>query len=115
MPGHHYDPSTEVTLQGIVTEVKEVECDTCGSGMGTHLVLKTGSESLEVMLGPTAFLNKHDFTFAKGEQIEVTGAKSKIDGQDALLAREVKKGEKTLALRDKTGRPMWAGRRGPRR
>jgi hypothetical protein len=115
MPGHHYDASAEVTLKGNVTEVKEVECEICGSAMGTHLVLKTEAESIEVMLGPTAFLKKHDFEFAKGAEIEVIGAKIKMDGQDELLAREVKKGEKTLTLRDKMGRPMWAGRGGGRR
>ena len=115
MPGHHYDASAEVTLKGTVTEVKEAECDMCGSAMGTHLILKTGAESMEVMLGPTAFIKKHDFAVAKGDEIEVIGAKIKMDGEDQLLAREVKKGEKTLALRDKTGRPMWAGRGGPRR
>jgi hypothetical protein len=114
-PGHRYDASTEVTLKGTVTEVKEVECEICGSPMGTHLMLRTGAESMEIMLGPTAFLKKHDFAVAKGDEIEVTGAKIKMDGQDELLAREVKKGEKTLTLRDKTGRPMWAGRGGPRR
>jgi hypothetical protein len=115
MAGHHYDTSAEVTLKGTVTEVKEVECDMCGSAMGTHLVLKTDTESIEVMLGPTAFLKKHDFAIAKEDAIEVTGAKIKMGDQDELLAREVKKGEKTLTLRDKMGRPMWAGPAGPRR
>jgi hypothetical protein len=111
MAGRHYDTSAEVRLKGTVAEVKEVECEMCGSAMGTHLVLKTEAESMEVMLGPTAFLKKHNFAVANGDEIEVTGAKIKIDDQDELLAREVKKGEKTLTLRDKTGKPMWAGGR----
>ena len=115
MPGHHYDASAEVTLKGTVAEVKDVECEICDSAMGTHLVLKTEAESMEVILGPTAFLKKHDCAVAKGDEIEVIGAKIKMDGQDELLAREVKKSEKTLTLRDKMGRPMWAGRGGRRR
>jgi len=96
MPGHHYDASAEVTLQGTVTEVKEVDCQMCGAGMGTHLVLKTEAESMEVLLGPKAFLNERGFTVAKGDKLEVTGAKTKIDDHDQLLAREVKKGDTVL-------------------
>ena len=110
MIGHHYDAAAEVTLKGTVTEVKEVECDMCGSAMGTHLVLQTDTESMEVMLGPTAFLKRHDFAIANGDAVSITGAKIKVGDQDQLLAREVKKGEQTLTLRDKMGRPMWAGR-----
>jgi DNA/RNA endonuclease YhcR with UshA esterase domain len=52
-------------------------------------------------LGPTNFLTQKGFTFAKGEQIEVTGSSVKYNGTDAVIAREVKKGDKTLTLRDK--------------
>lgn len=110
MMGHHYDAAAEVTLHGTITEVKKVQCEGCGYMAGTHLMLKTAAESMEVMLGPTTFLNNKDFALTKGDEIEVTGAKIKIDDQYQLLAREVKKGEHTLTLRDKSGRPMWAGR-----
>ena len=111
-PMSRYDASAEVTLKGTVTEVKTAECDMCPH-TGTHLMLKTGDKSMEVMLGPTAFLKEHDFTFAKDDEVEVTGAKVKMGDEDQLLARKVKKGEKTLTLRDKSGKPMWAG--GPHR
>jgi hypothetical protein len=75
------------------------------------LIVKTDKETLEVHLGPTAFLEKEKFTFAKGDQIEVTGSKVKIEGADALIAREVKKGGKTLTLRDAQGVPAWSGGR----
>jgi hypothetical protein len=58
-------------------------------------------------------LEKEKFTFAKGDQIEVTGSKVKIGAVDALLAREVKKGDKTLTLRNAQGVSAWSrGRRG---
>ena len=75
------------------------------------MILKTDKETLEVRLGPTTFLEKEKFTFAKGDQIEVTGSKVKIEGADALIAREVKKGGKTLTLRDAQGVPAWSGGR----
>ena len=33
----------------------------------------------------------------------------KIDGKEALIASEVKKGDETLVLRDSAGIPAWAG------
>jgi hypothetical protein len=108
--GHLYDPATETTVKGTVEEVKQVSGARGGLG-GTHLILKTDKETLEVHLGPTAFLEKEKFTFAKGDQIEVTGSKVKIGAADALLARVVKKGDKTLTLRNVQGVPAWSGGR----
>lgn len=108
--GRMYDPATETTVKGTVEEVKQIPGQRGGPG-GTHLMLKTDKETLEVHLGPTAFLEKEKFTFAKGDQIEVTGSKVKIGAADALLAREVKKGDKTLTLRNAQGVPVWSGGR----
>jgi hypothetical protein len=108
--GRMYNPATETTVKGTVEEVKQVSGPRGGPG-GAHLILKTDKETLEVRLGPTAFLEKEKFTFTKGDQIEVTGSKVKIEGANALIAREVKKGGKTLTLRDAQGVPAWSGGR----
>lgn len=109
--GPKYNPSTEVTVKGTVGEVKEV---TSPMGWaGEHLTLKTENETLDVHLGPASFLAEKKFSLAKGDQIEVTGSKIKYEGTDALLAREVKKGDQTLTLRNAQGIPQWS--RSPRR
>jgi len=105
-----YDPTTEVTVKGAVEKVTQ---DTSPMGWpGTHLTLKTGTETLDVHVGPSAFLTEKKFEIAAGDQIEVIGSKIKYEGADALLAREVKKGDKSLILRNAEGIPQWsAGRR----
>jgi hypothetical protein len=108
--GRMYNPDTETTVKGTVEEVKQVP-GRRGASDGTHLILKTDKETLEVHLGPTAFLESQKFTFVKGDQIEVIGSKVKVGGADALLAREVKKGDKTLTLRNAQGVPAWSGGR----
>ncbi len=107
-----YDPATETTVKGTVEEVKEVECQMCRMGTtGTHLMVKSGGETMEVHLGPTTFLTDKKFSLAKGDQIEVVGSKVKMNGSDALIAREVKKGDQKLTLRDAQGIPQWSGGR----
>ena len=105
-----YDPSTEVTVQGTVEKVSE-QTGTKG-WHGTHLELKTKDGTLDVHVGPTAYLTEKNFQFSSGDQIEVTGSKVKFDGGEAVIAREIKKGEQTVILRNKDGVPLWSrGRR----
>jgi DNA/RNA endonuclease YhcR with UshA esterase domain len=103
-----YDPATEATVTGIVQEVKQVAGSAGWSG--THLTLDTDAGTFDVHVGPSVFLTEKGFTFAKGDQIEVTGSKVKYEAADALIARVVKKGDKVLTLRDAKGFPVWSRR-----
>ena len=107
-PGRHriYNPATETTVKGTVEEVKTVAGR--GAGTGLHLALKTESGILDIHLGPAAYLQKQNFQLAKGDQVEVTGSKVQFQGHDAIIAREVKKGDKVLTLRDANGFPAWS-------
>jgi len=108
-----YDPKTEVTVKGTVEEVKEYPSRS-GWRTGQHVTLKTDTGSLDVHLGPTDYWRKNGFQLAKGDSIEVTGSKSKVDDATAVLARVVKKGEKAVTLRSAQGVPAWSrGRRSP--
>jgi len=44
-----YDPATETTLKGTVEAVTQ---PTRGRMMGTHLTIKVGDQTQEIMLGP---------------------------------------------------------------
>jgi len=108
--GRMYNPSTETTVNGTVEQVITIAR---GRGLGgTHLELKTESGTLDVHLGPSAFLSSKGFQFAKGDQVEVTGSKVTFQGHEAIIAREVRKGGKVLTLRNAQGIPEWSGRRG---
>lgn len=101
-----YDPATETSIKGTVEEAKQET----HRMMGTHVVVKVGGESKEVMLGPSDFITGQGFSFAKGDSIEVTGSRITMGGIEYIIAREVVKGGKTLTLRDTSGRPQWAGK-----
>mgnify|MGYP005809947683 CR=1 FL=1 len=102
----NYNPSTETTVKGTVEEVTQ-QTGTRGWG-GTHLLLKTDSENFDVHVGPSQYVSRQGFAFAKGDQIEVTGSKVTLAGKEALIARQIKKGDKVLALRDEQGIPKWS-------
>ena len=105
----NYDPSTETTVKGTVEEVKQV------SGQhgwnGTHLRLRTEAGQMDVHAGPSSYIAAQGFSFAKGDQIEVLGSKVELGGSEALIAREIKQGDKTLMLRNAQGIPQWSGGR----
>jgi hypothetical protein len=108
-----YDVRTETTITGTVESVETITA-TGGrgrSGMGgTHLVLKTDRDAVEVHVGPTAYLAEKGLTLAKGDRLEILGSKLTVDGKSVLIARQIKKGDTTWTLRDASGRPAWSGR-----
>jgi len=107
-PGNrNYNPSTETTVKGTVEAVDQA---TGRRGFnGTHLELKTADGVYSVHLGPSSYIANQGFSFAKNDEIEVTGSKVTMNGKDTILAREVKKGGKTLTLRNVQGIPAWSG------
>jgi hypothetical protein len=109
-----YDPSTVVNVTGTIQEVQQATMPS-GHGhmgamnhMGTHLTLKTDNGTYTVLAGPSSFTKNKGFEFNKGDQIEVTGSKVKYNSTEALIAREIKKGGKTLTLRNEQGIPEWS-------
>jgi len=106
----NYNPKTELTIRGTVESIDRVGYANM-SGMGIHLVVKTGNEATEVHLGPAAFIDK-SMTFEKGDTVQITGSKVTMVGKTIVIAREVEKAGKVLKLRDENGVPVWSrGRR----
>lgn len=103
-----YNPATVETLKGTVEAIDKI---TPMKGMhhGIHLRLKTDGETIPVHLGPSWFIERLDTTIEKGDTLEVKGSRVTMMGTPAIIAAEVKKGDKTLVLRDSAGIPAWAG------
>jgi len=113
MGGPYYNPATEVTLKGSVEAVNQAPLMLMHPNRNNmRVTLKTEKETFEVFVGPSWFLEEHKMAFAKGDQIEVTGSRAMTGMRgEVLLAREIKKGEQTLTLRNMQGVPMWRGGR----
>jgi len=101
-----YNPATETTFKGTIEAVTQ---GARGQMMGTHIAVKEGEETRNVMLGPSSFIASKEFKFAKGDSVEVTGSRVTMGAAEYVIAREVVKDGETLTLRDKNGTPAWAG------
>ena len=102
-PAPKYDLQTEVKLKGIVQEIKPAE----NAKDNIHLMLKSTDETIDISLCPKSFLDDMGTSFAKGDEISLTGSKVKLESATFVLAREVEKGNDKLLLRDEKGIPVW--------
>lgn len=108
-----YNKQAETTVTGTVQSVTQQQ--RAGLGTGTHLMVRTtAGQNLDVHLGPTAYLEQQQLRIEPGDTVEITGARTIIGGQTVMLARQVCHDNRTVTLRDSSGKPMWAGSgRGP--
>jgi hypothetical protein len=104
--GPAYDAKTEVTLTGAVGEVKTAR-NPRSNVKETRLFLKTDTGTVEIHLGPTAFLTEKKVTIRTGETLEVIGSRVTVGESQVVLARDVRKGGLEWTLRDAEGEPLW--------
>lgn len=100
-----YDSQTEIKTKGAIDEVKLLSL--APKKDIVEIIVKSGSDTLEVLLCPKAFQEDMGVAFAKGDEVALIGSKVKREGSDVVLGREVTKGNDTLVLRDDKGNPVW--------
>jgi hypothetical protein len=101
-----YNAAAEVMVSGVVEETRDFFC-AVSDEQGTHLVLRTNQGKLFVHLGPARFLRTQQFVISPNDQVSVIGTPVHYQGQDAMLAREITRGNEVLILRDHQGTPVW--------
>lgn len=105
-----YDLHTEAKTNGIVDAINLLPWGTRKDF--TELIVKSGEDKVHIYLCPKPFQDEMGITFAKGDEISVTGSKVKIEASDIILARSLVKGTDTLMFRDPKGNPVWDPRTG---
>ena len=103
-----YKPDTTETISG---EVVSVEKTAPKKRMfyGVHLKVKTGEKTVSVHLGPGWYIENQGIIIEPEDKVEITGSKVTFDGEQVIIASEVKKGDEVLKLRDGNGIPAWSG------
>jgi hypothetical protein len=79
-----------------------------GGTQEKQLLLSTDSGTVEIHLGPAAFLASKKLEIGTHDTLAVKGSRIMIGESPVILAREVRKGDNTWALRDSTGRVLVA-------
>ena len=102
-----YDPATVIDIMGRITDVWEVPYSSLDSLEGLNLAVKSGSETLDVYVGPADFVKIFGVTFVEGDKIEVIGSRVMFGDGDIVLAAEIRIADATMVLRDKEGVPYW--------
>ena len=80
-----------------------------GMSPATILVVRDGSEHIDVHLCPTWFATPKEVGVKKGDRVKIRGAWAEIDGKDIFMASKVKKGEmfEFKVRLTKNGKPFW--------
>ena len=105
-----YDLQTETKTKGVVETVNLLSVGARKDF--TELVVKSGDDTLHIYLCPKPFEDEMAISFAKGDEITVTGSKVKQESSDVILARELVRGTDSLLFRDGKGKPVWDPRTG---
>jgi hypothetical protein len=109
--GRMFNPKTVETVSGEVVRVDKV-IPMKGMSHGIHLTLKTNKGDISVHLGPAWYIDNQEPAIRVGDKVEVEGSRVTFQGNPAIIAQEVREGDRVLKLRDDNGYPMWAGWRG---
>ena len=105
-----FDPATVTSVEGEIQDIQRISRPRAQEGV--HLTLSTGTESIDVHLGPASYLDVQSVKLAKGDRVKVTGSKETVGGKTGIIAQEVQRGDEQLVLRDAAGVPAWSrGRR----
>jgi hypothetical protein len=106
----NYDTATDIDVMVVVADIRDVAAGNPLDGL--HLMVrpesaKANAETTDVYLAPDDFMKDFPCHFTKGDRIQLKGSKVKYNGGPAVLAREVRREDTTLYLRDEHGVPYW--------
>lgn len=97
----------QVTMTGEVTLLRR-EGGAEGNPSGAPVItVRTEDGEIIFHVGPPFFRNANDFPIAIGDTLTATGWRDNSMGYQALLARTVTNGDKTLQVRDERGQRLW--------
>jgi len=100
-----YNPSTVLTLTGIIVGVKYVFVDDFGEVL--VLKVKTPGGIFFVHTGPRHWIIKRGWIFRPGMRVIIAGSRGFYSGKKVIFASQVNSGKKVIFIRDKKGKPLW--------
>lgn len=102
-----YNPKTVEIIKGKAASI-HVITPIRGMYQGVCVMVKNGKEIIPIHLGPEWYVENQDLAVEPSDTIEITGSRINLDGESAIIASEIKKGDKRMVLRDDKGFPRWS-------
>jgi len=104
----NFNPRRITRLQGTVVDVGAFR-PIPAAAPGVVLKVRTrDDDTMIVHVGPHAYVQQQGVTFGAGQQVEVAGSRALFDGDEIIMATEIRTADQTLRLRSVDGQPLWA-------
>lgn len=101
-----YDVTKEMVVNGVVQETSEYQCPVTGT-KGSHMAVKTTTETLQVHIAPVRFMREYEVSFKPGDEVKMVGTRIVFDGKPAFLPRSITAGRITYIFRTPGGMSIW--------
>ena len=103
-PMAEYNPARETTVKGTVVRTYIGPLNDL-----SILEITVDGKALHLFLGPPDEVSKLKVAFPKGAVVEAIAMPGfKVNGEPAMLARQITSGTQKVTLRDATGKPVWS-------
>jgi hypothetical protein len=102
-----YNPDTVRTIHGTVRSVETHRIKgTSMDEIRLHVKADDG-KTMIVHVGPRPYVDRQNISFREGDAVTITGSLTKTGRHEVLVASQIQKADRTLSLRDPSGRPLW--------
>ncbi len=109
---HLYSLGKDTTVSGKITRIQASRKPLKTMSPAAELTIRESDGKTEdVQLGPSWYLRNLGTHLAVGNTVTVAGSEIDLNGNNALLARKLTRGNHVLYLRDLNGYPVWVASR----
>lgn len=99
-----FNPKTITTIKGTISQVNSTSK---GGITATVMKVKTDTETLSVLVGPTWFIKKQGLNLKVNDTVEVTGSKTMLQSRSIIITTTIIKDGDTYTFRQLNGNPEW--------
>lgn len=104
-----YNLSTVRTIRGTVQSVDDSHRMAGTSMEELRLHVKTDDgNTMMIHVGPRSYVDRQNISFREGDAVTITGSLTKAGRHEAIVASQIQTADKTLRLRDQSGKPLWS-------
>ena len=75
-----------------------------GERLGT---VTDDGKMMMIHVAPRSYVDRQNISFHPGDAVTITGSLTKAGRREVLVASQIQTADKTLSLRDQSGKPLW--------